>query len=299
MKRIEKVERTTKMEIITFATIKGGIGKTTLSFNYGEWLASKGKKVLLMDLDQQSSLSRTYNITDQNGTVEEIFNVFNDDDMRKPVKIHHVNQNIDLIAGTTRLDKIQSRLETKNNKNMILFSYLQDHFEDIVSHYDYMIIDCHPDIGIATINAIVVSDAIISPVTPSKFSYDSIIELETRLDEVKKETINFATGESFVKAKVFYVANMIKHNTGISREFLATIEKEKQNGENWIAEIPEKEIFNRSIYYQVSVSRMEELAKSTDPIDQNLAAIKKYASSQRPETYFEINNIFETITKHV
>ena len=33
------------MEVITFATIKGGIGKTTLSYNYGEYLASKGHKV--------------------------------------------------------------------------------------------------------------------------------------------------------------------------------------------------------------------------------------------------------------
>lgn len=288
------------MEIITFATIKGGIGKTTLSFNYGEWLANQSKKVLLMDLDQQSSLSRTYNVTDQEGTVEEIFNVFNDDDMRKPVKIHHVNQNIDLIAGTTRLDKIQSRLETRNNKNMILFQWLQQHFDDVVDHYDYMIIDCHPDIGIATTNAIVVSDAIISPVTPSKFSYDSITELETRLDEVRNDTINFATGESFVKAQVFYVANMIKHNTGISRDFLESIHKEKEAGENWIAEIPEKEIFNRSIYYQVSVSQMENLIKkSADEIDDALTIVKKYASSQKPETYKEINNIFEAITKRV
>ena len=105
------------MEVITFATIKGGIGKTTLSYNYGEYLASKGHKVLLMDLDQQSSLSRTYGITDQEGTVEEIFNVYNDDENRKEVKIHHVNKNVDLISGTTRLDKVQSRLETHNNKN--------------------------------------------------------------------------------------------------------------------------------------------------------------------------------------
>lgn len=288
------------MEIITFATIKGGIGKTTLSFNYGEYLASQGKKVLLMDLDQQSSLSRTYNVTDQEGTVEEIFNVFNDDDMRNPVKIHHVNENVDLIAGTTRLDKIQSRLETRNNKNMILFQWLQQHFDDVVDKYDYMIIDCHPDIGIATTNAIVVSDAIISPVTPSKFSYDSITELETRLDEVRKDTVNFATGESFVKAKVFYVANMIKHNTGISRDFLESIHKEKEAGENWIAEIPEKEIFNRSIYYQVSVSQMENLTKkSNDEIDTDLVMVKKYASSQKPETFKEINQIFDLITQRV
>ena len=43
------------MEVITFANIKGGVGKTTLSYNYGAYLANKGNKVLMLDLDQQSS----------------------------------------------------------------------------------------------------------------------------------------------------------------------------------------------------------------------------------------------------
>ena len=41
------------MKIITFSAIKGGVGKTTLAYNYGEWLASKGKQVLFIDLDHQ------------------------------------------------------------------------------------------------------------------------------------------------------------------------------------------------------------------------------------------------------
>ena len=63
------------MEVITFANIKGGVGKTTLSYNYGAYLANKGNKVLMLDLDQQSSLSRTYGVTNQDHTVEEIFNI--------------------------------------------------------------------------------------------------------------------------------------------------------------------------------------------------------------------------------
>ena len=39
------------MKIITFSAIKGGVGKTTLAYNYGEWLASKGKQVLFIDLE--------------------------------------------------------------------------------------------------------------------------------------------------------------------------------------------------------------------------------------------------------
>lgn len=46
-----------KMKIITFTAIKGGVGKTTLTLNYGDWLAKHGKKVLLIDLDHQCNLT--------------------------------------------------------------------------------------------------------------------------------------------------------------------------------------------------------------------------------------------------
>ncbi|TVX18848.1 ParA family protein, partial [Streptococcus pneumoniae] len=48
------------MKIITFAAIKGDVGKTTLTFNYGEWLARKGHKVLFIDLDHQCNLTQCY-----------------------------------------------------------------------------------------------------------------------------------------------------------------------------------------------------------------------------------------------
>lgn len=56
------------MKIITFAAIKGGVGKTTLTFNYGEWLSSKGHNVLLIDSDHQCSLTQTYDIYKDHGT---------------------------------------------------------------------------------------------------------------------------------------------------------------------------------------------------------------------------------------
>ena len=72
------------MEIITFSAIKGGVGKTTLAFNYGEWLAKNGKHVLFIDLDHQSNLTQTYNIYDNQDTVG---NIFLD---RGKVKIHEI-----------------------------------------------------------------------------------------------------------------------------------------------------------------------------------------------------------------
>lgn len=52
------------MKIITFAAIKGGVGKTTLAYNYGEWLANHGSRILFIDLDHQSNLTQTYRIYD-------------------------------------------------------------------------------------------------------------------------------------------------------------------------------------------------------------------------------------------
>lgn len=61
------------MKILAFSAIEGGVGKTTLTFNYGEWLAEHGNKVLFMDLDHQSNLSQTYNIYATENTCANIF----------------------------------------------------------------------------------------------------------------------------------------------------------------------------------------------------------------------------------
>ena len=46
------------MKIISFVAIKGGVGKTTLTFNYGEWLARKGKKILFIPCHNRITLIR-------------------------------------------------------------------------------------------------------------------------------------------------------------------------------------------------------------------------------------------------
>lgn len=256
-----------------------------------------------MDLDQQSSLSRTYGVLDQEGTVNSIFAIY--DEKREALKIHHVKRNIDLIAGSTDFDKVQERLATVANKDIILFQWLQHHFDSVVDKYDYMIIDCHPDLGIATKNAIVVSDAVFSPVTPNKYSYDSISELETRMKALKREAINPVTEETLVKAKIYFLANMIRHNTGVSRDFLETIQKEKKEGEHWITQIPEREIFNRSTYYQIPVCEMERISKmsnsdltSNQKNDEDFMKKRNYFARQKAANYKQIDQIFADITKY-
>lgn len=237
------------MKIITFAAIKGGVGKTTLAYNYGEWLASKGQKVLLIDLDHQCNLTQTYDVFESDGTVANIFKG------KGEVTIHSVKENIDLIAGHIRLDNIEKELETKAYKDMLLYMWFEDNYESKnLGQYDVILIDCHPDFSTATRNAIIVSHAVLSPVIPSEHGYQAKFNLEERLEGFRKEAFDFKTRESYVTAKLFFLGNMIKHNTKSSKELVASLKKES----NVLAMIPQKELFNRSTLDKISLSDMKQ-----------------------------------------
>ena len=100
------------MKIISFVGIKGGIGKTSLCKNFLSKISKRlkesnsDKKVLAIDLDHQCNLTQSNGIYESDGTVVNIFKRNGD------VKIHHVSDNIDLIAGAMDLDIIDSEFET-------------------------------------------------------------------------------------------------------------------------------------------------------------------------------------------
>lgn len=259
------------MKIISFSAIKGGVGKTTLAFNLGEWLAAKGNKVLFIDLDHQCNLTQTYDIYDHQGTIANAF-VPNQGD----VTCHQVKPNISLLPGYMKLDDIEKELETKGNKDMLLYMWLHDNYDRYnLDQVDYVLVDCHPDFSTATRNAIAISHAIISPVIPSDYGYNAKFNLENRLEAFRKDVINYVTRESYITAKLHFVANMIKHNTNSSSQLLAALD-------DLVAVIPQKELFNRSTLDKQSLSEMRENQliyqkhrKFFDELDQVFAGLQE------------------------
>ncbi|MBS0936366.1 ParA family protein [Lactiplantibacillus plantarum] len=234
------------MKIITFTAIKGGVGKTTLTLNYGDWLAKHGKKVLLIDLDHQCNLTTVFEKTRRDNTIAE---AFKEDDAQK-VKIDNVGLNLDLIAGFIDLDIVGSHLENNSNKEMMLFMWFKDNTELLgLDDYDYILIDTHPDFGTVTKNAIAISNYLLSPITPSEHGYNAKFDLEARLEKFRNSLFDYRTGETYVDAKLYFVGNMIKHNTSMSRNLLKHIE-----GDETVATIiPERELFNKATAKHTSI----------------------------------------------
>ena len=242
------------MKIISFAAIKGGVGKTTLTFNYAEWLAKKGHNVLLLDLDHQCNLTQCYNIYEIQNTIT---NAFKGGD----VEIKQVKENISLIPGSVQLDAVERDLENSDKKNMLLYLWLEDNYEKKrLDRFDYLLIDCRPDFATATKNAIAVSHAIISPLTPSEFGYNAKFNLSSRLEAFRKDVIDYRTRESYITAKLYFLANMIRPNYGSSRELLEALglEAQEKGTNNLLGIVPAKELFNHSTIDKVSIADMKE-----------------------------------------
>lgn len=231
------------MKILSVVGIKGGIGKSTFVKNIISRLKTRlllnnsSKKILVIDLDHQCNLTQSYGIYESEGTVVNIFKR-NDD-----VSIVHVDDKVDIIPGAMNLDIIESELETKTFKDMLMYMWLEKNYDKIDGdQYEYVIIDCRPDFSIATRNAIAISHMLLSPIIPSQYSLDARDNLETRLRLYSEENVDFRTGESNIDADLYFVGNMIKHNTATSKSLLSELE----NDDKVLGWIPHKELFNRA-----------------------------------------------------
>jgi len=165
---------------------KGGVGKTTSTVNLGIGLAKLGNKVLCIDADSQGNLSVSLGIAEPdslNYTLADILrDTINDVEVDKKGILHH-DEGIDFIPANIDLSDMEVQIINTIGRETILRQYI----EQIKAYYDYIIIDCSPNLGMITINALTCADSVVIPVQASYLPLKGLQQLIKTIMKIKRQ----------------------------------------------------------------------------------------------------------------
>ena len=166
---------------------KGGVGKTVTAVNLGIGLAREGKRVLLVDVDAQGSLTASlgYKHPDkmENTLAEILGEVISDEPVAPYEGIIHHTEGVDLLPANIELSGLEVTLVNTMSRETILREYLNS----IRDQYDVILLDCCPSLGMLTINALVAADDVLIPMMAHYLSIKGLEQLIRTISNVKRK----------------------------------------------------------------------------------------------------------------
>ncbi|MDH7484897.1 MAG: AAA family ATPase [Anaerolineae bacterium] len=167
--------------VIAVVNQKGGVGKTTTVINLGAALAERQQRTLLIDLDPQAALSNSFGL--QPDTLEHtIYNVLTGSDFPLAAVIHPVRPFLDLVPANIDLAAAEAELVSALGREYLL----RDALEDIRQQYAFVLIDCGPNLGLLTINALTAADEVLIPIICEFLAMRAMGMLIQTISRVKK-----------------------------------------------------------------------------------------------------------------
>lgn len=137
---------------------KGGVGKTTTTFNLGVALHRLGRRVLLVDLDPQASLSISAGIPIAQ-LAASVYQALLDENVDPVSIVRDTVSGVDVLPATIDLAAAEVELVNMTLRELVL----KDVLAKLRPRYDHILIDCPPSLGLLTVNALAAADRVIIP----------------------------------------------------------------------------------------------------------------------------------------
>lgn len=177
--------QTAKCRVIAFANQKGGVGKTTTCANLAAALSQDGTAVLAIDCDPQGNLTQALG-PDPDALPLTLYNVLVE---KEPL----ANVILTPILGQKSLALVPSNLDLAAADHQLAGSVARETrlrlvLEPFLPHYQYILLDCPPALGLLTLNALTAATEVIVPVDMGIFSLRGVAKLRDTITEVR--TVN-------------------------------------------------------------------------------------------------------------
>jgi chromosome partitioning protein len=170
------------MKVISVASQKGGVGKSTTAISLSAGLARQGKKVLIIDIDSQANSSKVLIPDYQTFRSEQT--IYQTILRRQPLIVHPTRvPNLDMVISHILLSNTDIELTTAKDHREARLKIQLDKIKD---QYDYVFIDCPPALSWLTINAFTASDKVLVVVSPGYFELDSVVQIGKTIAEVRE-----------------------------------------------------------------------------------------------------------------
>lgn len=171
-------------KVIAVLNYKGGVGKSTTTYNLGVALWILGKKVLLIDTDAQCNLSGLIGF-DQTAGDSTFYEWMKEDDVNMP--IYALYDGLSYVPASKALSTLEGALIGKRNRERILSKKLSAYLQPDENGsfiFDYVLIDCAPKDGVVNDNAMSASDYVLIPTECSGFSLQGMQNLLFSIQDI-------------------------------------------------------------------------------------------------------------------